>query len=283
MNSATQWRIEYAKALCDRLAHFEQPHTILIGGSVAKGWADEFSDLEMCFIWHKLPSFEDRVRSVEKFGGVSKQLKKFDSDDSPKIIEDSFDIETFHIDLWHCEDKGVENDIEEINANLNTRRSQGTLYTVQKGIVLKDSAPLQRWREKLRYPRELQIRYVTEHLSVVAKPDLLLHVQREDVMIFYGLISGIQKRIIHVLHGLNGEYFQGLKNTKHVLMSLDIKPVHCWERFRAMYQGSIVQSASQLIDLIVEVIDLLQVHLPEIDVTAIRSELNTPKRFRNPQ
>ena len=69
MKSAIAWRIDYAKDLCNKLIAFEQPHSILIGGSVAKGWADDYSDLELCFIWRKLPSYKQRQQLIEHFGG----------------------------------------------------------------------------------------------------------------------------------------------------------------------------------------------------------------------
>ena len=282
MSDPIQWRIDYAKDLCYQLASFDQPHTILIGGSVAKGWADHYSDLELCFIWDKLPSLDQRQSFVEHLGGQSDRLKAFDLENHPLIIEDSFDIGAFHIDLWHCQNEGVENDIQEIVKEYNIKRPQGTLYTVQRGIILKDSDQLADWRNKISYPQGLRARYVQEHLSVIVKPDLLFFAQRNDLMMFYGLISGIQKRIIHILHGLNGVYFQGLKNTKHVLDSLLIKPKNCWKRFGDMYQLSIRESTDAMTGLIRELMDLIEKHLPDVAVTKLRSELSRKRRVKQP-
>ncbi len=56
MNQAVNRRQQIALDLIQLLPDSNQPHPILIGGSVAKGWADDFSDLELCFCWDSLPS-----------------------------------------------------------------------------------------------------------------------------------------------------------------------------------------------------------------------------------
>ena len=43
MNPHVQWRLDLAREIGERLRHFEGVRAIVAGGSVARGYADEYS------------------------------------------------------------------------------------------------------------------------------------------------------------------------------------------------------------------------------------------------
>ena len=48
-----EWRLDFAKNLFHKAG---KPHGLaaaFVGGSVGRGLADEYSDLELCFVWHE--------------------------------------------------------------------------------------------------------------------------------------------------------------------------------------------------------------------------------------
>ena len=55
-NPHTQWRIEFAQHLAKRLSTFEGIKAIVIAGSVARDYADEYSDIEIPIFWESLPA-----------------------------------------------------------------------------------------------------------------------------------------------------------------------------------------------------------------------------------
>jgi predicted nucleotidyltransferase len=57
-----KWRIELAKQICEKLKFIEGVKAIVIGGSVARGYADIYSDLEILIFWDKMP--HDSIRKL---------------------------------------------------------------------------------------------------------------------------------------------------------------------------------------------------------------------------
>jgi predicted nucleotidyltransferase len=56
----SQWRFELAQDISQELRKFTGIQAIMVGGSVARGYADEYSDLELPLFWDDVPS--DRTR-----------------------------------------------------------------------------------------------------------------------------------------------------------------------------------------------------------------------------
>ncbi|AZV57400.1 nucleotidyltransferase domain-containing protein [Clostridium sp. AWRP] len=61
-----KWRIELAKQICEKVKIIEGVKAIVIGGSVARGYADEYSDLEIPIFWDKLPNENTRKLIVKE-------------------------------------------------------------------------------------------------------------------------------------------------------------------------------------------------------------------------
>ncbi|HEX2993250.1 MAG TPA: hypothetical protein VHP14_00405, partial [Anaerolineales bacterium] len=54
-NTHVQRRIDFAQQLANPLLTFDGIQAIVIAGSVARGYADEYSDLEIPIFWETLP------------------------------------------------------------------------------------------------------------------------------------------------------------------------------------------------------------------------------------
>ncbi|MFC3700814.1 DUF4037 domain-containing protein [Reinekea marina] len=153
---------------------------------------------------------------------------------------------------------------------------QETLWVIQNGVVLKNSELLEKWRSTIQYPRSIQAKIVESHLEVITSCDLQLHAHRGDVALLFGLISGMQKRIVYLLFALNGSFSIGTKNMAKSLSAFEIKPRDTWLRFQEAYKAHLSSCVEETELLIDEVVELVQEHLPEVSVT----ELNRFQAFR---
>ena len=68
-NAHTKWRIDFAQRLAKRLGTFEGIQAIVIAGSVARGYADEYSDIEIPIFWDPLPEDATRHAVVDALNG----------------------------------------------------------------------------------------------------------------------------------------------------------------------------------------------------------------------
>lgn len=61
-----RWRIELTEQICEKVKVIEGVKAIVIGGSVGRGYADEYSDLEIRIFWDKYPDENTRKLIVKK-------------------------------------------------------------------------------------------------------------------------------------------------------------------------------------------------------------------------
>lgn len=260
MNQAIELRAVFAKTFVSHLMGADV-HAILIGGSVAKGWADDYSDIEIGLFYKTLPSLTDRQGIVERVSGTGAMFSKPDSNG---LITDYFFVDGLQVDLWHCSDEVIDRFINNIDTDPLPNATQETLWVIQNGIVLKDSPQLAKWRSKLHFPMIKRQEVVALHLSAITSPDLKLFACRHDLPVYYGLISGIQKRMGLLLFALNGTFSVDFKSLEHSLKLMPIKPENCWERFDAIYKAPLLEGAEMMESLITDTVALVKHHMPEV-------------------
>ena len=246
---------------------------------MAKGWADDFSDLELCFCWDSLPSPEIRAEIIRSVQGGSETLFENNPDNPTPIFEDCFTVNGLKIDLWHCTNTGIKTVMEDVLINHDiSLAKQGTLLAIKNGIVLQDSLLLQQWRTEIIFPPALSARIISSNLNVMVNCDLFLHLSRNDLVVLYGLFSGLQKRILQVLFALNDTFYCGVKNMKFAIQALTIKPDTCWDIFCQVYISTPEEATEIINNLMGDIIDMVEQHRPDIDTNAIRKNLKNPGR-----
>jgi predicted nucleotidyltransferase len=70
MNTSSQWRIALAERISQPYSQHPQAKAVMVVGSVAYGWADRFSDIDLSVVWDTLPDASDRAALIERIGGV---------------------------------------------------------------------------------------------------------------------------------------------------------------------------------------------------------------------
>ena len=65
MNNASRWRRAIADRLAAIYAHNPYISAVLLGGSTARGHADQYSDIELGIFWYQPPTDEERRAVIE--------------------------------------------------------------------------------------------------------------------------------------------------------------------------------------------------------------------------
>jgi hypothetical protein len=100
--------MQIARQIARRLQCYEGIQAIIVGGSVARGYADAYSDLEMPLFWDVLPSDAQRLQIVADLS--AEFLYGYDG----PANEDQVLIEGFQVDFWHCTVAGEEKVLEDV-------------------------------------------------------------------------------------------------------------------------------------------------------------------------
>src|SRR3712207_246103 len=144
MNEATRWRL--ALALQIAAAHADDPNAqvVMIAGSVGRGRADRYSDIEVDVYYARPPTVEERIAAVERCGGTVELLDQDDDEWEEQMqiggfhaASSTFLVATMERYLTQVVDHG------EIAPPAQVR-----LYSLQHAISVKGHDLIERWRTR---------------------------------------------------------------------------------------------------------------------------------------
>ena len=81
MNQATQWRIAFARQMTTIYAQNPKVRAIVISGSVSRGQADGYSDIELDLFWQKPPTEVERIRPIQQVNGRIIMIEPYADDE----------------------------------------------------------------------------------------------------------------------------------------------------------------------------------------------------------
>jgi len=272
-NIHVKWRLDFAAQLAARIRTFARVRAIVVAGSVARGYADEYSDLELPIFWDTLP---DDAARLDLLAALNAEFLY--GYDGPSR-EDQLLINGFQVDLWHQtvahEEEVIQAVLEQASTDLG---DSNFMDTVRSCIPLHGAAIIEGWKKLAqRYPPELALRSIREHLAAFDVAQLAVLAQRGNPCLFYESISHLQQAAFLVLLALNGRYFPTYKWMYRSLESLPVKPREVAERFRRAFRVSYAEAVTDTIGVLRETLDLVDQHLPQVDTARVRQRLATTR------
>ena len=268
-NSHAQWRLDIARRLAERIRVVPGVQAIVVGGSVARDYADAYSDLELPIFWDELPTDETRLALVAALQGEF--LHGYDG----PAQEDQLLINGFQVDLWHNTVAGEEVVIKRVLEDYSTDFGDSNFMdTVRACIPLYGEAIIQAWkRQAAQYPDALALKNIQEHIVAFDAGQLSILAHRDNPTVFYAAISQLQQAMFLVLLALNRLYFPTFKWLYRVLATMPVKPVAIEQRFRQAFQAPYDDAVQDTARLLHETLDLVQRHFPHLDTTAVARRL----------
>ncbi len=268
-NFHVQWRLELARQLAERMRVFPGVQAIIVGGSVARGYADAYSDLELPIFWDELPTDATRLALVAALHG------EFLHDYDGPALEDQLLINGFQVDLWHNTVSGEDAVIKAVLEDYSTDLGDSNFMdTVRACIPLYGEALIQKWKaQAAAYPEALALKNIQEHLLTFDTAQLIVLAYRNNPTAFYAAISRLQQAMFLVLLALNRCYFPTFKWMYEVLAGLSLKPKNIEQRFRQSFQLPYDMATLDTTRLLHETLDLVKQHFPYLDTTAVSQRL----------
>ncbi len=232
-----------------------------IGGSVSRGKADAYSDLQLLCFWDMFPDMDTRNSFVAAIG--ADRMSEIDEDNN----EDTLVIGDIQVDVTH---NGVDyydaliSDTWEFH--LADYQTLGFLDTISHAYILFGEEILGDWKEKAaEYPRELAVNVIYDNLQELTNGNIELFIQRDNPTEFYARIIDIQHRLFNILSAINDSYSGGYKWMYAELEEMSLVPVNIVGRFKAMFEGSRLDVVEDLYSIVFEVLYLVNHSFPEMD------------------
>ena len=253
---------------------------VIIGGSVSRGHADRWSDLEIGIFWSEIPP--EPVRASLAKNARLRNWRAFAGATSVGGIEEEADAEGIKIDLVHMDSLAVERLVHDVVDRAEAALDkQSVVAAIWDGVPIHGEALLKRWRELADpYPPALRLAMVKNQLVFGPHSWLEMLADRRDLLPLHVLLCRIQTAILGILLGVNGIYAPSVtpKWTRQLIERFEFAPDDLAPRFDQMLTGD-AKTAVHLADrLIEETLALVERHLPVIDTTRVRSRVaQTPR------
>jgi hypothetical protein len=273
MNEATQWRFALAKKIAASYARNPNTQVVMIAGSVGRGCADRYSDIEVDVYYTEPPTEAERIAAVEGCGGV---LEKLDQDDDE--WEEQMSIGGFHAASSTFLVSTMERYLAEVvDQCLLAPPAQVRLYSVQQAAPVKGEAQIERWRAKAAvYPDGLVYAMLAEYLPFHGfwyAEEMLA--ARDDLLLLYDIFVRVERQILGALLGLNRLYLptpDHMKWMDEMIAEMRLKPDDLSARLKQAFRIEPIQGVRLLKEIIAETLALVEAHLPGFDTTPYRAK-----------
>jgi hypothetical protein len=268
-NFHTAWRLNIARRLAAHISAFPGVQAIAVGGSVAHGYADAYSDLEMPVFWESLPCDDTRHAIVAALG--AEFLYGYDG----PSLEDQLLIRGFQVDLWHNTVAVEETTIDGVLRGYSTDLGDSNFMdTVRTCIPLYGEEIIRGWKERAQdYPDELALRAIRERIPAFQTSQVAMAAQRDNPTEFYAGLCQLQQATFLVLLALNRAYFPTFKWMYRLLESLAVKPDDVAQRLRRAFIIPYPEAVAGTAQVLDETLALVEQHFPEIDTSGARRRL----------
>jgi hypothetical protein len=270
LNPHTRWRLDFARQISERLRAFTGIRAMIVGGSVARGFADAYSDLELPIIWDQLPG--DAVRLEIAAALEAEFLYPYNG----PALEDNLLIQGFQVDLWHNSVANDEAAIRRVLQDYSTDPGDSNFMdTLRHCIPLMGEPLISQWKEMAAaYPPELAARSIEQAIQGFDLKQLDLGVRRDNPVLTIQTLSDIQSNLFKVWLALNKCYFPTLKWIFPTLESLQILPVDAAGRIRMMSAAPLEKGAVESRSLVLETLELVEKFYPGVEVASIRRKIS---------
>ncbi|MEM8533002.1 MAG: hypothetical protein AAGF95_19295 [Chloroflexota bacterium] len=253
---------------------------ILLTGSVIYGQVDQVSDIDMTLYYADLPSpatFEAiQQKALDSGGGI------YGYDPQEGLACYRF-VEGVKVDTGHQTTASLNEMLQRFVAepDLDNDIHHIIMSGVQRGMALHGDAIIQGWQNQLAEIAPDFFRQLVETNLRFAPRAVLqeMGVDRRDYWLVNELVLEAQQRILKVLCGLNRRIPPGkIKGMDVVLATCAIAPSNVVERLREVWVLPPDEAVAVLIELELELLDLVEMHLPQIDTQSVRGRLDLPLR-----
>ena len=261
------------------LAHSDHPSikAVMVGGSVSRGYADRYSDLEVGVFWSDAPTEGERKSAVERVGGKLLTFEQSPRSELYGLNEVVIKGTTYHgtamISTQHLTVAEMENGLAAVLTSYDTSLDNLALMAaVRDGIPLHGADLLRAWQARVAaYPKELAIKIIQENLWFGPWFCAESYAGRDDVLVLNQHFLWIEQNMLQVLAALNRTYYPSPEHkwTDELIAGMKLSPPNLASRLKQVFRVEPLEGWHRLKALIYETLNLVELHLPEVSTVSL--------------
>lgn len=266
-------------ALAQKVAadHAKLPklEAILLTGSVAKGWTDAVSDIDLMFYYAELPNHAEFERLKQAALDSGGDIYSYTPGEALACYHF---IDGIKVDFAHQVSAEIEMMVDEFLANaiVDNETTHIIMSGIAQGILLFGGEKVQQWQQRLSAPSE---RYWASLIcnNLRFPPVAVMKemgAERQDYALVYELMLQSLPRLINIWCGLSGKIPPGkVKSSDRLASTLGTAPDNAGARLRQMWNACPEDGVTIFYQLVDETLLLVEKHHPQIDTRPARERL----------
>jgi predicted nucleotidyltransferase len=276
MNEASRWRLAMARKIAPVYTTDARVSAIVVGGSVARGCADHYSDVEIGIFWNEFPDAAELEAAKERARSTTWEMDPYNPDEDDVWYEE-YAVGGLKIDLRHMTTARMGEVLAAVLAagDLSEPRQQ-IIAAMHTGIVLHSASLVESWQARTaHYPDSLARAMVRKHMEFQPWWGVSTYAERGELPLVYGAFNEATHGIFGALLGLNRIYHPGLKWMNQTIAGMQIAPPDLAARLKEAFRIGPPAGVRLTQALIEETFALVEQHMPEVDLSEPR------RRFRS--
>lgn len=294
MTPESTYLLDMATTIAHPYTQLPTIQSAMVTGSVAKGIADRYSDIDMTMYYaDELPS-EDELHTIREGLGGSERRWVI-GDHAQGSFAEAYELNGIEVQIGHTTIAMWEERIADVLERLDVESS---LQKAMEGTLackaLYGEAYIEGWKQQLTvYPPALTATMLKKYLQFFPLWGLDHHFATRDATIwFYQAMTEAAHNIVGVLAGLNQLYFTTFqfKRMRRFLGQMEIKPqdsssaepVEAADRLEQLFTLPRQEAALALESLVTDTIALVEQHHPTFDTTVAKRRIGWRHEAWNP-
>ena len=278
---AGNWRLPLARRVA--AAYSTNPHVAaaIVGGSVARGHADRFSDIEVGIFWHQPPTDAERLASAEATGGDVQRIYPYEPEE--EVWEDNIFLGHLApgqrstgvlVEVVHNTIEFIERMLDDVLVHYDpSELKQNLMAAFVHAVPVHGDALIEAWRLRaVVYPRELAVAVIKRHVQIESFRTIdMLFERGNNLMLVYDTLVKVSKELLYLLLALNRIYFYSSFKWIHLqIHQMQVTPPDFQRRLSHVFQSDPRAAIQDLVLLVEQTYDLIEKAMPEVDVERFR-------------
>jgi|GEM_PF-1643893 len=255
MSQHDEARIAYARKLSKLYLPNDKIQAIVVSGSTAREFSDEFSDLELALFWKQEPEEQERNAPLERLGAqVSRQITP-DNDFFYGV--DNFIVGNFAVDVVHNLSDRFQQMVESVVSaqKMDTKR-ENLVAMCQRFFPVWGGSYIREIQSTCLYNTE----YANKLLDALEPANIgvmTMHAHRSDVLSFQRFLCQGVEDLLRLCCILNYTFFPQPKRLKPLLANLKNCPEGFEKRILEIFLLTPQEAIEEYSNLLTETLQLL--------------------------